>query len=113
MHGLCSLFIMSNSDLLYTERELNFEQKINQLKRGNIMKKLRGRFFYKDFIILYISFWVVLIVCYLFKKTFLDWGIKLSGYCVKGEQVQKSATNVEDVQNRADFSNDFYKELLI
>lgn len=107
LHGVSSLFILSNTELLYSEEERQQWKLIERLRGGTLIQQIKGRLLYKDFILIYIAFWLIIVVAYVFKKTILA----CIGNCLGWLFTQNNLVHPE--KRSSVHSNDFYKELNI
>lgn len=65
MHGMFSLYIFSNSDLLHSKEESEFHAELELLRESHFFGRIWSRFHYKSFALIYLLFWAGLILIYL------------------------------------------------
>ena len=91
MHGLTSLVILSNSDLMYSDKEQEqLESEIAELSRDSIVGRLYARYYFKEYMLSYIAFWAIVIMCYIFQKTLIATISRLIRLCKNNKLEQVS-----------------------
>lgn len=68
------------------------------------MDFLNTRFFYKFHGAIYLSFWIVILICYVLKNTLLDLLVKIF-QCLKSDKIE------DDIDEA--YSKDFFKDIHI
>lgn len=98
--------MITNSNLLPSKDSATFDDLIQETQDDEfgIMDFLNSRFFYKYHGFIYLSFWIIMLICFILKNTLISCLIKLFKSC---------SSNTEEEEEDEAYSRDFYKDLLI